>query len=221
GMLYEMLLGKVPFAGATVGEILMKHLTAQPEVDALPAPFPDVIRKALCKDPKDRYQTVSAMTAALFSASQLGRDIANFEPASLSIAAAQIAVRSPGGVAVGGGSSNVGRDFSPAAPPIVDPRRFGQTPSPRGERLAGAADKVEAAVHGALGAIDGVRTGQPTFPPRTRLTTGLLGVILGSFGVHRFYTGYNRIGVVQIVATCLSGGLAGLWGVIEGIMILA
>lgn len=32
-MLYEMLLGRVPFAGATMGEVLMKHLTAQPEVD--------------------------------------------------------------------------------------------------------------------------------------------------------------------------------------------
>ncbi|HUN79998.1 MAG TPA: serine/threonine-protein kinase, partial [Phycisphaerae bacterium] len=60
-MLYEMLLGKVPFSGATMGEVLMKHLTAQPNVDELPAPFPNVIRKALAKDPKDRYQTVQEM----------------------------------------------------------------------------------------------------------------------------------------------------------------
>src|SRR5215468_10008156 len=50
-MLYEMLMGRVPFEGATMGEVLMKHLTAQPEVDDLPAPFPHVIRKALAKDP--------------------------------------------------------------------------------------------------------------------------------------------------------------------------
>ena len=53
-VLYEMLLGRVPFSGASMGEVLMKHLTAQPEVDELPEPFPRVIRKALAKDPSDR-----------------------------------------------------------------------------------------------------------------------------------------------------------------------
>src|SRR5262245_55150721 len=109
-MLYEMLLGKVPFAGATVGEILMKHLTAQPEVDALPAPFPEVIRKALNKDPKDRYATVPDMMKALFAESQLDMSVAAFEPASLSVMAARVTADAGfgGGVAVATGSSNVG-----------------------------------------------------------------------------------------------------------------
>jgi len=222
-MLYEMLLGKVPFAGATVGEILMKHLTAQPEVDALVAPFPDVIRKALCKDPKDRYATVPDMIAALFSAATIGREVAEFEPASLSVAAARASAeaRVRGGVAVGGGSSNVGQAFhSSDLPPVVDQRRFGNTPSPGAARVAAAAGRVGEAVQGALNAIDGPRREVPMFPPRSRLVTGLLGVLLGGLGVHRFYTGYNRIAIFQVIMTCFTG-IGALWGMIEGVMILA
>ncbi len=57
-ILYEMLLGRVPFEGQSTGEVLMKHLMNQPEVDELPEPFPAVIRKALAKDPRDRYADV-------------------------------------------------------------------------------------------------------------------------------------------------------------------
>ena len=66
-ILYELLLGKVPFEGSTMAEVLMKHLTAQPELDALPHSFGRVIRKALQKDPKDRYQTVDEMLDDLLS----------------------------------------------------------------------------------------------------------------------------------------------------------
>ncbi len=60
-ILYEMLLGKVPFEGQSAGEVLMKHLMEQPEVDELPDAYPRVIRKALAKDPRDRYQDVKEM----------------------------------------------------------------------------------------------------------------------------------------------------------------
>ncbi|MEK6643199.1 MAG: serine/threonine-protein kinase [Planctomycetota bacterium] len=123
-MLYEMLLGKVPFSGSSMGEVLMKHLTAQPAVDELPAPFPNVIRKALAKDPNDRYQTVAEMVNDLFETADIEQSVASFEPASLSAAAARVAanlnVASPhGGVAVlGTGSSNVGQGIGP---PVVNP----------------------------------------------------------------------------------------------------
>jgi hypothetical protein len=124
-MLYEMLLGKVPFSGATMGEVLMKHLTAQPVVDELPAPFPNVIRKALAKDPKDRYQTVQEMVGELFEVGDLERSVAQFEPASMTQLAAKAAAfvkpagPNQGGVAVlGAGSSNVGQGI---APPVVNP----------------------------------------------------------------------------------------------------
>lgn len=67
-MLYEMLTGHVPFEGESVGEVLMKHLTAQPDVSALPAPYREVVAKALTKDPSKRFRTVDELVAALAAA---------------------------------------------------------------------------------------------------------------------------------------------------------
>ncbi|MEQ9406704.1 MAG: protein kinase [Fuerstiella sp.] len=53
-MLYEMLTGNVPFDGQTTAEILMKHLTAEPDLSVLPAPLRPVIAAALEKDPDKR-----------------------------------------------------------------------------------------------------------------------------------------------------------------------
>lgn len=55
---------------------------------------------------------------------------------------------------------------------------------------------------------------------RSRLVAGVLGITLGMFGVHRFYLGYTGIGVVQIIVTCLTGGIGWVWGFIEGILCL-
>ena len=138
-MLYEMLIGRVPFAGATMGEVLMKHLTAQPEVDELPEPFPHVIRKALAKDPNDRYQTVQEMVSEIFSVESLDQSVAAFEPASLSTIAAKATAEmnarraddSPGvATLTGAGSSNVGGNPSPVA---IHPARMG--PPGRFERV--------------------------------------------------------------------------------------
>ncbi len=85
-ILYEMLLGRVPFEGSSMGEVLMKHLTAQPEVDALAHPFAQVIRKALAKDPNDRYQTVDEMVDALLDVDDVKQSVAGFNPGSLSAA---------------------------------------------------------------------------------------------------------------------------------------
>ncbi|MBT2519737.1 TM2 domain-containing protein [Arthrobacter sp. ISL-28] len=61
--------------------------------------------------------------------------------------------------------------------------------------------------------------------PKSKLAAGLLGIFLGGLGIHRFYLGYTTIGIIQIVLTVFLGiftfGLVGLWGFIEGIMILA
>src|SRR5947209_5550453 len=57
-ILYEMLTGRVPFEGETVGAVLMKHLTAGPDVSMLPEPYRSIVAKALAKDPTQRPQRV-------------------------------------------------------------------------------------------------------------------------------------------------------------------
>lgn len=59
---------------------------------------------------------------------------------------------------------------------------------------------------------------------KSKLAAGLLGIFVGSFGVHRFYLGYTGIALAQLLITVLTCGIgaciSGLWGFIEGILIL-
>lgn len=64
-ILYEMLTGRVPFDGESVGEVLMKHLTAEPDVSALAEPYRGVVSRALEKDPSKRFKSVPEMLALL------------------------------------------------------------------------------------------------------------------------------------------------------------
>ena len=55
---------------------------------------------------------------------------------------------------------------------------------------------------------------------KSKIAAGLLGLFLGAYGIHRFYLGDVGIGVAQIVVTIVTCGIGGIWGPIEGIMIL-
>lgn len=69
---------------------------------------------------------------------------------------------------------------------------------------------------------------------KSKLTAGLLAIFLGAFGVHNFYLGYNTKAVIQlcvsgvsILLACCTAGITalvtlgiGIWGLVEGIMIL-
>jgi hypothetical protein len=62
---------------------------------------------------------------------------------------------------------------------------------------------------------------EPEHTQRSRLVAGLLGVLLGGFGAHRFYLGYPRQGVLMILVTLLTLGIGAVWGLVEGVLILA
>ena len=55
---------------------------------------------------------------------------------------------------------------------------------------------------------------------KSKLIAGLLGIFLGFLGAHRFYLGYKEIGTLQIVVTKLTCFVGGVWGILEGILIL-
>lgn len=56
---------------------------------------------------------------------------------------------------------------------------------------------------------------------KSKLVAGLLGILLGGLGVHRFYLGYTGIGILQIVVTIVTCCYGWVWGFIEGILIIA
>ena len=74
-LLYEMLTGQVPFFGSSPSEILMKHLTADPDLSSLDETFARVIRKSLAKDPVDRYQSVQEMVEDVFGTEHIRQSV--------------------------------------------------------------------------------------------------------------------------------------------------
>ena len=60
-ILYEMVTGRVPFDGESSQEIIMKHLTAQPDLSGIQSPFREVLRDALAKDPAQRISSAAEM----------------------------------------------------------------------------------------------------------------------------------------------------------------
>jgi len=60
--------------------------------------------------------------------------------------------------------------------------------------------------------------------PKSRVTAGVLGILLGSLGVHKFYLGYTTAGIIMAVVSIVSFGflapVVSVIGLIEGILYL-
>jgi TM2 domain-containing membrane protein YozV len=52
------------------------------------------------------------------------------------------------------------------------------------------------------------------------MVAGILGILLGGLGIHRFYLGDTMGGVLRIVITAVTCGAGALIGLIEGIIYL-
>jgi TM2 domain-containing membrane protein YozV len=65
----------------------------------------------------------------------------------------------------------------------------------------------------------GVAAKAPFPGQKSKLAAGLLGILV-PFGVHSFYLGDTKKGVIQLLVTIFTCGLASLWSFIEGILIL-
>ncbi len=63
---------------------------------------------------------------------------------------------------------------------------------------------------------------------KSKVTAGVLGILLGAFGAHKFYLGYTKEAIIMLVVTLVAGiitagiasGVMSIIGLIEGIMYL-
>lgn len=69
--------------------------------------------------------------------------------------------------------------------------------------------------------------GQPIAAPPTeksKVAAGLLGIFLGALGIHKFYLGYTKAGVIMLLVSLLTLGIGAIVmdiiGIIEGILYL-
>ena len=57
-----------------------------------------------------------------------------------------------------------------------------------------------------------------------KIVAGILGILLGALGIHKFMLGYTKEGVIMLVVSVVSFGLlawaTGIIGLIEGIIYL-
>jgi len=157
-VLYEMLSGQVPFFGSSPGEILMKHMAAEPSLEEIPEPFAAVIGRALAKDPAERYQTVQEMVEAVFGADHVRQSVSHFSPESLSMiaerAARKVAVGAPAGLGGDGDSRDARRgDVWQELGDWVD--QASDRLSAIGERVVAVATRASGRVDRAVGRVKG------------------------------------------------------------------
>ena len=59
---------------------------------------------------------------------------------------------------------------------------------------------------------------------KSKVAAGVLGILLGSLGIHKFYLGYNKEGIIMLLVSLLSFGflawVVSIIGIVEGIIYL-
>lgn len=53
-----------------------------------------------------------------------------------------------------------------------------------------------------------------------KVLAGILAIVIGSLGIHKFILGYTQEGIIQIVITFVTCGIGGIIPLIEGIIYL-
>lgn len=68
----------------------------------------------------------------------------------------------------------------------------------------------------------------PAGAQKSKVAAGILGILLGSLGIHKFYLGYSKEGLIMILVSVLgsiftlgiAAGVMGIIGLVEGIVYL-
>lgn len=53
-----------------------------------------------------------------------------------------------------------------------------------------------------------------------KVVAGILGILLGGLGAHKFYLGYTSTGVIQLIVSLITCGAGSFIGLVEGIIYL-
>lgn len=84
-MLFEMITGKPPHVGESMGEVLMKHLSQAPNIAVLSEPFAAAVSKAMQREPSERFTNAHEFALAIQEANTPSLTD-TFHPATLSLA---------------------------------------------------------------------------------------------------------------------------------------
>ena len=124
-VVFELFTGRVPFRADTPVATLMMHVEAPPPLDdpALPADVVTVLRRALAKEPRDRYPTARAMAEALRVAPTI--KVADPRPRRAPLAVAAVVAA----LALAAFVATRGRDDAPL-PAAVPPTTVATQPLP-------------------------------------------------------------------------------------------
>lgn len=60
----------------------------------------------------------------------------------------------------------------------------------------------------------------PVQQENKKLVAGVLAILLGGLGVHKFILGYTQEGIIQLVISVITCGVGSIIGLIEGIIYL-
>ena len=54
--------------------------------------------------------------------------------------------------------------------------------------------------------------------PKDKMVAGILAILLGALGIHHFYLGNTKMGIIYIVLACV--GVSPILGLVDGILYL-
>jgi TM2 domain-containing membrane protein YozV len=63
-------------------------------------------------------------------------------------------------------------------------------------------------------------TTQPVRQENKKVLAGVLAIVLGGLGVHKFILGYTQEGIIQLILGVVTCGIGGVIGLVEGIIYL-
>lgn len=61
---------------------------------------------------------------------------------------------------------------------------------------------------------------QPIRQENKKILAGVLAIVLGGLGVHKFILGYTQEGIIQLILGVVTCGIGGIIGLVEGIIYL-